>query len=327
MLCVCFSFIGSVFKGPSSLQPTAVDVASIQTEAVQTALAGAPRTDPTKERVSLIPSTETPIPLPADTETPPALAMSMTQFVDKYDSLTDIQKKGFIEQSTGKFVNWSGQIIDVHSDGTISIDIPGTLASSVTVKGISQEEAIKLTKGSTIHYTGRITDILDLLGLHISIEDAQLSTEASSASDTQQPSPTDISSPATNIGKIGERVEASGIAITVKGISRANTLLDVMKPKSGNVFLIIDVLIENVSRDEKAPYNPLYFKIKDSEGFEYDITFVSPDPSLSSGELIKGDKARGNIAIEIKANATGLILTYKPITFDDYTPISINLGQ
>jgi hypothetical protein len=104
----------------------------------------------------------------------PMLGMDLSQFVAKYDSLTDLQKKDFVGQSTGKWVNWSGEIFDVQSDGTIEVNIPGTLLSLVHLKGVSQNDAANLSKGETIHFTGRISSVTEFLALYIDIEDVQL---------------------------------------------------------------------------------------------------------------------------------------------------------
>jgi hypothetical protein len=118
----------------------------------------------------LIP-TNTPVP----TNTPrPTLGMDMSQFISKYDSFTDLQKKDFISQSVGKWVSWTGTIVDVQSDGSIVVDIPGTLASSIDLKGVPNNVAITLSKDQPISYEGRLSNIIDFLGLHIYLEDVRI---------------------------------------------------------------------------------------------------------------------------------------------------------
>ncbi len=146
---------------------------------------------------------------------------------------------------------------------------------------------------------------------------------------TNTPAPTDtpLPPPTQNAGVVGERRETGGIALTVLSVSKANNI-SIWSPDAGNIFLIIEVLIENVSRDEETPYNPLYFSIKDSEGFEYSTAIAAPDPSLQSGNLPKGDKVRGFVAFEVRSTANGFIVTYKPIVIlGGYEPIRISLGQ
>jgi len=126
---------------------------------------------------------------------------------------------------------------------------------------------------------------------------------------------------------VGERREAGGIALTVAKVSKLNQIGDFWRPKEGNIYLAIEVLIENVTRDE-APYNPLYFKVKDSDGFEYTSALVAPAPDLKSGTLAKGDKVRGNVAFEVKATAKGFVVSYEPLVIlGGYEPIRVDLGQ
>ena len=129
------------------------------------------------------------------------------------------------------------------------------------------------------------------------------------------------------MGKVGERRESGGIALTVTKVSTAGNINDFMKPKEGNTYLVLAVLLENVSRD-KTPYNPLYFKIKDGEGFEYNSSLLAPDPALKSGDLAKGEKVRGNVAFEVPKTAQGFIVSYEPLViFGGYEPIKIDLSQ
>jgi hypothetical protein len=111
----------------------------------------------------------------ASTSVPQAeLGLDLSQFVAKYDSLTDIQKKDFVGQSIGKWVDWQGEISEVRSDGLIQMSIPGSIASFVDLNGVSLEISKSFNKGQTIHYTGRISSISDFLGLSIRVVDAQI---------------------------------------------------------------------------------------------------------------------------------------------------------
>ena len=126
------------------------------------------------------------------------------------------------------------------------------------------------------------------------------------------------------IGKSGERVEAGGIALTVVGVERLPSLNEFMKAGTGKTYLVVDVVIEATTRD-KAPYNPFYFKVKDSEGFEATAGLGGND-SLKSGELAKGEKVRGKVTFEIAEGARGLVLSYQPLVLlGGYEPIRVAL--
>ena len=115
-------------------------------------------------------------------------------------------------------------------------------------------------------------------------------------------------------GAIGDRIEANGAALTVIKAERKDALSDFQKAKAGNVFVVVEVLIENAGT-AKAPYNPFYFTIKDGDGFESNAALGTDDQALKSGELGAGEKARGVVAFEVKRDAKGLVLQYKPLVF------------
>ncbi len=146
-------------------------------------------------------------------------------------------------------------------------------------------------------------------------------TKTPESTRTPQPSLT------PDIGAIGEAREAAGVVLTVLNVTKMDKI-GFFNPNPGNIFLIVEVLIENSNRPDEMPYNPLYFSIKDPNDFEYNISFVSPDPSLKSGTLPMGGKVRGNVAFEVSSSAKGFILTYKPlVVLGGYEPIRINLEK
>lgn len=104
----------------------------------------------------------------------PQLGLDMTQFVSKYDSLTDIQKKDFVSESVGKWADWSGEVEEVKTDGTIMVNIPGTMLSLVDLNGVPKETGMKLSKGQKVHFTGRIKNVTEFVGLYIYLVEAEL---------------------------------------------------------------------------------------------------------------------------------------------------------
>lgn len=100
--------------------------------------------------------------------------LSLLQFMEQYNNGTDLQREQFPEQSKDKWISWSGEVNNVAEDGKISVEIPNTLASFVDVKGISPDVAAKISKNEIIGFTGRITKMIDFLGVRITVEDAQL---------------------------------------------------------------------------------------------------------------------------------------------------------
>lgn len=128
---------------------------------------------------------------------------------------------------------------------------------------------------------------------------------------------------------IGDRVESAGIALTVVSVTKADQISTFLKPSSPEKeYLVIEVIIENTSRDQPAPYNPLYFKVKDADAYEYNTAILAPDPALQSGELAKGAKVRGKVAFEVPKTATGFVVSYQPLVIlGGYETIYVDLSQ
>jgi hypothetical protein len=131
----------------------------------------------------------------------------------------------------------------------------------------------------------------------------------------------------TPAGKLGEKVESAGIAFIVLNVQQTQSA-GFVSASDGNTLYDIEVVIQNVNRDETTPYNPFYFKIKDKDGYEYNSTMSAFEPALQSGELEKGDVVRGHVTFDVKKDASDLIVTYEPmVLFGGYQPIRISLTE
>ncbi|MDP9986644.1 hypothetical protein J2S98_001801 [Arthrobacter oryzae] len=76
-------------------------------------------------------------------------------------------------------------------------------------------------------------------------------------------------------------------------------------PKNGT-YLLLDVLWETESG--KTSSNPLYFSAKDASGRKADMSMFA-DNQLGSGEVLPGDKARGNVAFDIAPGAATVMIS------------------
>lgn len=114
--------------------------------------------------------------------------------------------------------------------------------------------------------------------------------------------------------------QAGQIIFTVVTMKGLKSIDQFTAAKPGNVFIICDVLIQNLGPD-KVSYNPFYFKVKDGDGFEYTFGIRVPDPRFGSGDLAAGDKVRGNVGFEVPATAKALILSYDP------SIVGVNVAQ
>ena len=73
--------------------------------------------------------------------------------------------------------------------------------------------------------------------------------------------------------------------------------------------------------------NPLYFDVKDSDGYQYNVSLMGRDPALQSeNDLPKSQKMRGWLTFEVSEGAHGFLLTFEPMQFFNTTRISVDLG-
>ena len=96
--------------------------------------------------------------------------------------------------------------------------------------------------------------------------------------------------------------------ITVVSAVRADSVTTgafATPPKNGT-YLLLDVLWETESG--KTSSNPLYFSAKDANGRKADMSLFA-DNQLGSGEVLPGDKARGNIAFDIAPGAATVMIS------------------
>lgn len=111
--------------------------------------------------------------------------------------------------------------------------------------------------------------------------------------------------------------------ITVKEVTKsAGNEYD--KPKDGMEYVIVLIEIVNKGDDDES-YNPLYFKVKNSQGQKEGMTLsaVNNDTALKAGELSTGGTVSGTIVFEEPINDSKLSLIYQPLASRD--KIEINL--
>ena len=77
-------------------------------------------------------------------------------------------------------------------------------------------------------------------------------------------------------------------------------------PAKNGGYLTLDVLWETEKGETTS--NPLYFKAKDADGRSASTELIMDD-QLGSGEIPAGDKARGNVAFDIKPGTSTVIIT------------------
>ena len=130
-------------------------------------------------------------------------------------------------------------------------------------------------------------------------------------------------------GKVNQRVESAGLAITVVGVTNEPRFKEVTAPPASQKFVGVEVLLEN-NGDRGHQYFSTSFKIRDPQDRVYASGGLGVgDPPLDWGTIVQGEKVRGHVAFVVPKDAAGLTLAYMPAGGGppNYRPIHIDLGQ
>lgn len=80
-------------------------------------------------------------------------------------------------------------------------------------------------------------------------------------------------------------------------------------PSPGNIFLLIELVSENVVADATVQIAPGNFRLEDENGNAYTSNLVIATPEIDP-ILRRGEKSQGWITFEVPKDAEGLILQY-----------------
>ena len=113
--------------------------------------------------------------------------------------------------------------------------------------------------------------------------------------------------------------ESDGLRLTVYDAWTCNDLPSQGPADPGNMYLMVTVLLENVSAGE-GWYNVLYFSARDSRYDKFSSIIVVN--GIGSGQWDTGDSAYGHIGFEVPTSSSGFWLRY----YDWHTTIDVDLG-
>jgi len=120
---------------------------------------------------------------------------------------------------------------------------------------------------------------------------------------------------------IGIPLDHDGLSITVFGATLLETLGE-FTPMPGMIYMVADIEFRNISLDQ-FEYLFFFMGFEDENGISYYPPHPSPDvapqPTISSGVLMKGESIRGNILFEIPSSTTAGIFKYNFETDLDQT--------
>lgn len=144
---------------------------------------------------------------------------------------------------------------------------------------------------------------------------SQPSTSSSSSNQQQstqaanQPTSAPTSQPAANI--VGKPVVVDNTwTVTVNSVKTSQGD-QITAPKSGNVYVIVDVTLKNTSSTNQAVSSLIQFNFKDSTGQQYTETITDftkpPDGPLAAGGIL-----RGQLVYEVPSSQRAFTLQFQP---------------
>jgi len=136
-------------------------------------------------------------------------------------------------------------------------------------------------------------------------------TRTSASGNATAPATTGTSDNASTFG-VGDTAEVGNYLVTLNEVTEPEGD-QFNKPKEGSRFIVADVTIENTSDQTQNVSSLLQGKLKDSTGQEYSLSLtavVASDGKAPDGELLPGEKLRGQFGYEVPTDAEGLTFIF-----------------
>jgi len=114
---------------------------------------------------------------------------------------------------------------------------------------------------------------------------------------------------------VGQAVNVGDICTMTVNSAATNPGSQFSMPQAGNIYLVLDVTLKNVSAKEQNVSSFLQFTLQDATGQKYQQTFAdfakaSPDGKVAVGSLLRGElvyevpKALHNFTLSFEADIT-----------------------
>jgi len=123
--------------------------------------------------------------------------------------------------------------------------------------------------------------------------------------------------------RVGDVTKLGDREFIVNSVRRSGAF-DYNTPKAGKEFVIVNVTIRNLGKNEVS-YNPFDFKVQDANGAQENSSFASLDDSLNSGTLASGGKVTGSMAFEVPVGDQAKLI-FQP-TFWNSQRVVVDLGS
>ena len=128
-------------------------------------------------------------------------------------------------------------------------------------------------------------------------------------------------------GKVGQRVESAGFAITVEEIKHEPYYKNLGQPGEDQKYLALLVSVENNTGGNAMLFDAM-FHLQDDHGYTYDkLGLALTTPKLEWRTMGNRDRVRGYLDFVVPKTAKGLKLVYSHLPRSDSVPIHVELGE
>lgn len=127
---------------------------------------------------------------------------------------------------------------------------------------------------------------------------------------------TPTSQTSTNSGTVGQAVQAGPDYLVTVNSATTSTGDSVFSPKTGNIYLVVDVTVKNTSSSPQDVSSFLNFELQDSTGQKYDQTFTDIGTPPDQTGLQPGKLIRGQLVYEVPASMHQFTFSYLDLLGD-----------
>lgn len=173
-----------------------------------------------------------------------------------------------------------------------------------------QQQPPQLKKKHTGCVISAVVAIVVVLAI-IVIAASNSGNNASTANNTSQGNQNQQSSAPSTHG-IGDAITINGWTVTLNSAKTTTTGTVLSQPKSGDVFLLLDVSLNNATGQSQNVSSLIQFALKDASGQGYNEALGSSDAKTPDGTLANGSKLRGTVVYEVPKSGSGYELDFTP---------------
>jgi Domain of unknown function (DUF4352) len=139
------------------------------------------------------------------------------------------------------------------------------------------------------------------------------SATANTGSVTQTATPGKTSTKTTQHFKVGDAVSiGTTFTITINSFGAVTSSNSFEQPASGNVYVLVDMSIKNISTKEQDVSSILSMTFRDATGQKYTEKFLSDYSSTPDGKVEPGDQIRGQLVYEVPRTQHNFTFAFEP---------------